>query len=369
MDKKVLVVGGSAIGCICAKEIAKQGFETTLFEEHSQFGKFNKCGGIVSKKGLEETGVNYKSAMLNEIKGARIFSKSGNELRVSSSETKAIVINRQKFDERCADEAVSEGAELIPNERAEKFSSSDEKRIKVSTKKNSISADFLVGADGAYSHTAKSFSFPSFRKNNLVQAYQAEFENANVPEKNEVMLFLDNENFSGFFGWAIPVSEEKVRIGFATKRMENVQNAREKLFKNKMVMEMLTEKSRISYDFYHVIPLKARAKTQIGNSVFLVGDSAGQVKSTTGGGLVFGSKCAKILANEMRDATESKRAINYEQRWRREAGKTLRMHNLLHNIYGTVPDFLADFLVLSGAKTGMGKLLERFGDMDYLLKF
>ena len=56
------------------------------------------------------------------------------------------------------------------------------------------------------------------------------------------------------------------------------------------------------------------------DNVYLIGDAAGQVKSTTGGGIVYGMRAGKILADCLNNN------LDYEKEWRKELNKDLMFH-------------------------------------------
>ena len=82
-----------------------------------------------------------------------------------------------------------------------------------------------------------------------------------------------------------------------------------------------------------MIPLSCRALT-VKDNVVLVGDAAGQVKTTTGGGIIFGASCAKILAKTIEShIREGAPLSHYEKDWRKEYAMDLRLHSMLHTYY------------------------------------
>ena len=106
-----------------------------------------------------------------------------------------------------------------------------------------------------------------------------------------------------------------------------------------------------------------RSKTQKEN-VLLVGDAAGQVKATTGGGIVYGGNCAFIAGRETSNYLEGG-LLNYESEWSKRIGGYIAAHSFSRsflNLFGG-PAFLKAFK-LFGGKT----ILENFGDMDFFIK-
>ncbi|MBI3588596.1 NAD(P)/FAD-dependent oxidoreductase [Candidatus Micrarchaeota archaeon] len=366
MDSEAVVVGASAVGGVCAKELSSLGVQTLLLEEHPAPGKFHKCSGIMSKKGLASLGVSLDGIVLNEVKGARLFSER-HELKIATSHSQAVVINRQAFDERAVFEAQEAGAKLVCNSRAEKFSSKGG-TVSVQSKSGTHSAKFLVGCDGASSTVAREFGFPKLEAKDFVSAWEGEFTGLKVGEPDLVQLYFDQKLFTNFFGWLIPVDETTARIGFATNSFESIRASKEAFLKSNLLSgaEFGSASCACAREFNYVIPIKMRPKTQLGN-VLLCGDAAGQVKATTGGGVVFGGKCAKIAAACVSESIKTGKPLDYETRWRKSLGKNLRMHELIRSAYSRMNDSLISaFLFLAGI--GLKGAIERFGDMDFIVK-
>ncbi len=354
---RVVVVGCSVTGALAAKEAALAGAKVTVLEEDKQPGKFHKCSGIVSKKGLDSLGVDYSPSVLHEIFGANIYSAKGRKFTVRNKDVVALVLDRQYFDELCTREAIQAGAVLKLGEKV-----TNQKNNAVFTKSGAAyEYDFLIGADGASSTVANLFDFPKVRTKDFALAYEAEFENATVEDEHLVDVFLDNKLFPGFFGWAIPVGKNKVRLGFGTNVHAGFEERRLK-FLEKYLPKYNTSKACVKCrEFWHPIPLKVRSTTSRGN-VFLVGDAAGQVKSTTGGGIVFGGNCAKIAG---RLAASGSKA--YEKQWRSRFATPLVAHRKIRRAFDILPNSLVNLTVIGFDKLLLSKFLSEFGDMDFIL--
>ena len=354
---KVVIVGCSVTGALAAKSAALAGAEVTILEEDKTPGKFHKCSGIVSKRGLDSLGVNYQSSVLHEIYGANIYSSSGKKFTVEKKEPVALVLDRQMFDELCAAEAIAAGAKLEVNA---KVTSKTQGSITCKDGRE-FAYDYLIGADGASSTVANLFDFPKITSKNFALAYEAEFENAFIENEKLVDVFLDNKLFPGFFGWAIPVGKNRVRLGFGTNVHAGFEERRIK-FLEKFLPKYNTSKTCTKCrEFWHPIPLKVRSKTQKEN-VFLVGDAAGQVKSTTGGGIVFGGSCAKIAG-----ALAAVGAKNYEKEWRKGFATPLVAHRKIRKAFDVLPNSLVNLTVIGFDKLLLDKFVSEFGDMDFIL--
>jgi geranylgeranyl reductase family protein len=367
-------VGAGTAGCIAARELAQGGAKVLVLEEDIAAGKQGKCTAIFSKAGMESLGVDYSRAVLNEIRGAKIH--AGNTLlEIDSKETKALVLDRFIFDAQCAIEAKNAGVKIMFAEKASSFSRAASGAITVETQnalsgeKSKFSAKFLVGADGLSSPVAKAFSFPGIPARDFVLCYEAEYANAFVRDERAVEIFLDANGFPGFFAWIVPCGESCVRVGFGTDKPALLDAAKQKFFSESTDVSyaLVRGRAKKKREFYALIPLHARSKTQDGN-VLLVGDAAGQVKATTGGGVIFGGLCAKIAAEEILAALKGGGMPQYEKKWREKYGKTLSLHRFIRSFYNLLGNWSVQFFVRAAGFLGVNKFLEKRGDMDYVLR-
>ncbi|MFH1780148.1 MAG: NAD(P)/FAD-dependent oxidoreductase [Candidatus Micrarchaeota archaeon] len=353
----VVIIGASAVGGITAKECASLGLETIMLEEHKIPGKMHKCSGVVSTKGLDSLGVDYSKSVLNEINGARIhFGKNFFDVKRKNV---ALVINRQAFDEECVREAVEAGASLKTSFRASSFI--EEKKVIVSNGVEEYCADVVVGCDGASSSTASLNDFPRIDLKDFVLCFEGEFPGVDVRSVDEVDVFLDNKAFPGFFGWSIPVNDNTIRVGFGCSDFTKINLLKKSFLKQRDLLEVEPVRA-----FHHLIPLRTRSKTQKGR-ILLAGDAAGQVKSTTGGGIVFGGNCGRTAANCVKRFLDGG-SLNYEEEWRRKYFSALRTHDLLRRFLNVVPSEVASVGLRASSFLGLPWFLSSFGDMDSIIK-
>ena len=95
----VAIIGAGPAGLQTAMKIKELGFDATVFEEHEIVGEPAHCSGLISRKGVEDLGINLSDSLQNEIRGAKIFSPCGNKLEIKMHKTVAYVVDRKKFDQ------------------------------------------------------------------------------------------------------------------------------------------------------------------------------------------------------------------------------------------------------------------------------
>lgn len=279
---KVVVVGAGPAGSMAAKELASQGHEVFVFEEHPVVGRPIACTGIVTKALFDF--VKKDNYIINELNGVSVVSPKGESVRIPLHE---YVICREKFDTFMMREAVNHGAVYFTNYKFVSLKESESTALfEHKGKTKEIKYDILVGADGPFSAVGRLSGLSKDRK--YYVGSQATVEGDFDP--NLFYTFFGSEAAPGFFAWAVPESKNKARVGVATKKFVGKYfDVLRQRFNGKIVERQAGP-----------IPIYDGAKNVQKNNIFLVGDAAGFVKNTTGGGIITGIWSAKVLAESIR---------------------------------------------------------------------
>jgi flavin-dependent dehydrogenase len=169
----------------------------------------------------------------------------------------------------------------------------------------------------------------------------------------------------GFFVWLAPISQSKARAGLLSRA-----NAGE-LLKN--WLENLKSEGKIaSPDVpirYGAIPLKPPVRTH-SERIIAVGDAAGQVKPTTGGGIYYGLIGADIAAGVLDKAlTENdlseKSLSRYEKAWRRKLGGELRTGYWARKLFERMTEAQLDRLFKVIKRGGIDETLLKAPDISF----
>jgi geranylgeranyl reductase family protein len=331
----MIVVGAGPAGCLCAKEAASEGVRVDVWERKKTIGEPVQCTGLVSLRGLNELNVEYKDAVLNECRGARIFSPRGQVIEVRKQRAVAAVLDRAAFDRIVAEEAESAGANITLGKEW-----SGEK------------ADVLVGADGANSSILRSFS----RKHAFLHAYQVL---ADLKRDTDFVELHFGPWSQGFFAWVVPVDERQCRVGIAVSE----GNPRLALAKFASARGMTLEYGE---EYSGLIPLFENAPAVLSSNVAVVGDAAAQVKASTGGGIAIGGYCARILGQTIaKDAPLS----TYEKAWRSEFERDLGLHARIKNVFSRMSPDDMEYVWRVALEEGVGKIASEYGDMERVQPF
>lgn len=333
------VVGGGPAGLFAAYTALKNGYSPIISEEHSRAGSPVHCSGLVSASGLKQLSdvVDYKKITLNTITRANLRGKD-NSFSLSYNFAKAYLISRDGFDSAAAQKYICEGGKINFSHKIKDASDLLSKNV--------------IGADGPISTVSRIFNFPKI--SHYTSCWQAEFDYKSE-DSHAVDVFFNPDLVPGFIGWIIPINEERAKIGLGVAYDTTLQVAKRKFLQN------LSLPLHGDNEFSALIPIRARSQTaKIYDhfKVSLCGDSAGQVKSTSGGGIFFGAQCGRIAAQNFENPSR------YESMWRKKYGLDLALHSHLRHGFDLLTSDGVDLWMSLMKATRADKILMQIGEMD-----
>ncbi|MDE1834831.1 MAG: NAD(P)/FAD-dependent oxidoreductase, partial [Candidatus Micrarchaeota archaeon] len=351
MGKQVHVIGAATAGLVAAKRIAQRGIAVNVYDQKAVLGHPVRASGILSISGLSTLGVNYSSAITNTLYGANIHSAT-KTMRILSSKPIAHVLDRKRLNEVCRDEAEVAGASVTVGKRV---SGAELERMRA--------CGIVVGADGAVSTVAKHFSLGEI--NRMLITYKAEF-NIQVPDRNVVDLFFDNGKYPGLFAWLCPNAQDLLEVGVGIDSTSGNAKRTFEAFLREPQISSIIGKNRPVSEGASVIPMTLRKRFVDGKRrIMLIGDAAGQVKPTTGGGIVFGGNGAIIAADTIHDYYEGTAKLDeYQKRFLGAYGLDLKLHSMINRLYSSLGTRGVGTMIEACNMLGVDKFLSIYGDMD-----
>ena len=117
------------------------------------------------------------------------------------------------------------------------------------------------------------------------------------------------------------------------------------------------------------MPLRTLARTY-GDRLLAIGDAAGHVKPTTGGGIYFGHLGARIAARVLDEALNNgnltaDQLARYEKQWKAEMGKELSRGYLASWAYARLSDRQIERIFNVLDSSGAAEALLRSGDFSF----
>jgi len=371
----IIIIGAGPSGCIAAREIKKYNkkISVLILEEHSNIGEPMQCAGLISIDGFKKLGINPpKECILNIIYGARFYSPSNKSFSIKVDKPMAYVIDRRIFDKYLAEQAIKSGVKLKLGHKVSKIIVPHENEyVKIHGTKNNekfeISSKIVLDAEGIKGNILRQCGFQPPSK--IIPAIQIEMENIKINDKEIVELYFGRNISPGFFAYLIPTSKNSARIEAASNN-GNPYNYLVKFLKTHRGINERIKNANIVEVIGGGIITSGPVKKTHSNNMMLIGDSAGHVKATTGGGVIMGGLCSKIAAkiaaqSILQDNFSSKMMHQYEKLWRKKYGNEFFTMNMVRTLIDSIPDPIIDELFDTIDKYKITKIIESYGDMDF----
>ena len=321
----VVIAGGSISGLMSAREIAKKGHTVLVLEEGFEIGTPDHCGGLVSKSGLDELGIEPTQKTFDSmINSALIYAPSGKSIEINSKKQKVIVVNRRELDKQVALQAEQSGAEIRV-----KTGFKEKTKRGVKTTDGEIDCKILVDCRGVS-------ALINNKRDGILLSAQYEIY-ANWIKDGQVEVYFDNVKYPGFFAWIIPSGNGVGKVGIAGREI-NVSNAMEQFLKNKGNYSTIRK-------IFAPIWIKGPIKNFVSENIVIAGDAAGQSKPTTAGGIYscgLGGLFAGNAIAEYLESNERSQLKKYQKNWRDRFGKEFEKQSLARKILERVDNKTID---------------------------
>ena len=358
----VIVIGGGPVGSYVAYKLAGMGHKVMVLERKRRIGESVCCTGIIGQECVSSFTID-DNVILRPVNSAKLFSPSGNLLRLWREEPQAYVLDRAAFDIAMANRAQGNGAEYILDSPVSNIEVEDD-RVKIAAIHQkaglSLEARGAVIATGFGSKLAERLGLGNF--GDYVIGGQAEVATTGI---DEVEVFFGREIAPGFFGWLVPTLPRMARVGLLSRH--NPELYLRKLLASLVAQgKIITAETKLSYGG---IPLKPLSRTY-GERLIVVGDAAGQVKPTSGGGIYYGLLCADIAADTLhqalqRDDLSAKSLAKYEREWRRKLGRELKIGYWARKLFERLSDNQIDRIFNIIKANGIDEALLKARDLSF----
>ena len=336
--RQVLVVGAGPGGSATAQRLAEQGLDVLVLERRQVVGNPANCGECVPLWGeMHETYPKIRDdewlqeyfqfphwVIAKKLDWMRIY---GPSMRSYGFELQCISVHRLQYDGHLADRAINAGAEVrtgieLRNVKAQPKLGRD---LYV-TNEGRFSADYVIDATGSLAHVARLRGQGSRPGMQLPTVFcQAVGE---MPDSFDIFI---GSVAPGGYAWIIPKGDDIANVGLGVHHRHIDGSLKDRLdeFCQSLGYEVLSWGGGW-------IPLGGMVKTAVHDNVLAVGDAAGLVMPSNGGGIgqaiVSGKMAADAVVAHLRDGTP---LAAYDATMRGAMGKQLAISTRTKNLFWT----------------------------------
>ncbi|MGD0782544.1 MAG: NAD(P)/FAD-dependent oxidoreductase [Candidatus Aminicenantales bacterium] len=362
-DFDAAVVGGGPSGLQTARLLAERGLRAVVFEKKSEIGADVVCTGIVGREIFHEFGLPEHS-LLRDFRAMTVVGPSGRSLSYEHPSTFAAIVDRGLFDKSLAAVARQAGAEIQTGVSVVSASvSSKGVRLRIRPDRGeavSCSASVLVLATGIHNDLQAGLGLGSPRA--FLRGVQSETGPA---LDGEPAIYLGTGIAPGAFGWAVPTTPGRMKIGLITEkdpvrgfaglldalRLDGGRGEAEAAARIKPIAQGLV------------------ARTS-GQRVLVVGEAAGQVKTTTGGGIYYGLLGARVASDLIMKAVQARdfRASflsEYDRLWRAVLKREILIGHYVRKAFAALDDRQIEKLMDVARQDGVIPLVRARGHFDW----
>lgn len=329
--KPILVVGASVGGATAANTLAQANMPVVMLEKDLSWVK--PCGGALPPVAFEEFEI-PESLISRKVHKTLIHSPSERQVEIEvaglqkSSKDYVAMACREDLDPYLRQRAVRNGADLIEGQLLDLEITSTgvtaAYRDKRDGQKKTLEAEAVIGADGAYSTTARLLGLERLPRCIAIQ------ERIRLPDEQMARwqdtadLYLGHDVSPDLYAWVFPKSDH-VAVGCGAGP-GNTAQARALLANLKERIAGHLEGGEVFLEEAHALPMHPRKHIAFERAM-LVGDAAGLVVGTSGEGIYWAMKSGQQAAQtiiESRPDFSEQALRRYERHWWKEYGQMYR---------------------------------------------
>lgn len=327
MEHPVLIVGASVGGATAATTLRAAGIPTVMLER--ELVKPKPCGGAVPPVAFSEFQI-PESLIDRKIHHCKVVSPSNHAVSfevagtVPAANDYVAMVRREVFDHYLRDRAVARGADLIHGKLEDLAVDADGVTATYTHiptgETRTLQAAVVIGADGAYSPTARLLGLAPTPRAVAIQ------ERIKLPPaqmarwEDTADLYLGYATSPDLYAWAFP-KRDHVAFGVGMGP-GNTQQARQLLDNLKVRLGGALDGGELLLREAHALPMEPRKQIAFDRAL-LIGDAAGLVVHTSGEGIYWAMKSGKLAAQVLTAHYAAPTAANlrlYQDLWWSEYG-------------------------------------------------
>lgn len=325
-DYDVIIVGAGPAGSTTARYIKKyaNNAKVLILERRKKVGVPIQCGEGLSKISewkklmpadypLDELFEIPQKVIARDIKYGDVFSPKFTRYRLNHD---GWVLYRDRFDQHLAELATKVGVEIRLNTSVKGL----EDNHTIKTSNGNLTSNLIVGADGPRSLIAESIGLQTPSK--ICTLCPCVFCIVKGDFHEDAKRTYFGKRFANGFAWLFPKGET-ANIGLGSEWKKHRKFLRNIL--DKFLKDLKISFEDIIFRGGGVIPMGGPIPQTVRDNVLIVGDAAGMVWPSTGGGIgpsmISGRECGIAIANHL---TKNASLNEYDHSWKKLIGDTFK---------------------------------------------
>ena len=342
----LVVAGAGPGGLYAAVEALKRGLSVHVFDKKSVVGIPVKCGEYFPvRKEMESllpSAGEYmqvfdvpQEAVDNNCKTLRVISPRGKEYEF---DFEAFILDRTLLEQQAAREVERLGGTVQLQTVVDLFNQDGETLVGPRLNE-AVKAKVVVAADGFPSKVAKSAGILTdayMTPNNIAINY--EYLMSDLPVDQSVTeMYMGMQFAPGGYGWIIPKGSHSANVGIGIRTSYSKRNDGRgylQFFLNDCDLTRLKlEGGKSGPMIADVLPVDGPLAKTYSSHVIAVGDAAGMVMPTNGGGIATAMITGEIAGQVAADHVQKGVPLSeYERRWMQVMGKEMRVSTRLRRL-------------------------------------
>ena len=342
-------------------EALKRGLRVHVFDKKAVIGTPVKCGEYFPvRKEMESllpSAGEYmdvfnvpQDAIDNTCKTLRVISPTGSEFQF---DFEAFILDRTILEQSVAKEVENLGGTIELRKSVDLYTQ-DHALLVGPNRANGVAAKVVIAADGFPSKIAKTAGLLTqdyLTPNNVAINYEYLMTDLSV-DQSVTEMYMGTQFTPGGYGWIIPKGNGSANVGIGIRTSYSRRNDG-RGYLNFFINDCPLSKSKLQGGkpgpmIADVLPVDGPLPTTWAGQVMAVGDAAGMVMPTNGGGIATAMITGQIAGQIAADHLQKGLPISaYQNRWTAVMGKEMhvstRLRRLADHFMGN--DFIFDALL------------------------
>ncbi len=292
-----IVVGAGPAGATAAYELARAGLRTLIIEK-ATLPRYKTCGGGITYKAAKALPFSIEPVCERVLYKVDFSWRTGKSYVVSSDTPLVYMVQRSRFDNYLAEQAVKAGAVLMDGIAVTSVEA-DEHGAVVHTPRDSFTADYLIGADGATGRVARSLGLMDDRRALVALESEVEVDEPAMARWHD-RLGLDLGTLPASYGWVFPKGDH-LSVGVGGLPIVPDYGSRLKQYDAAHTAARVPGSGirRVIRQHGYLLPCRRPGSPVQKGRALLVGDAAGLVEAFTGEGIYWAIRSARIAAHSI----------------------------------------------------------------------